>query len=136
MPNNPPFTYGPTSIPANNVFTMSSANSLPALVVWLFLVTNPDFQGALQPGGDVSIVPVSEIAKATNLSEQSVNAILDCYKAAPAALKSSFEDVADAFTTFAKGAGYTRTNCPTASEYILKLSGPAAEIDPSKDLSS
>jgi hypothetical protein len=117
------FAYADTDNPSVNEYAMTSANALPALVVWLFLVTNPDFLNQV----GTPTFPIADIAKATNLTPAGVNYVLSAYTRSP--VKPSFMDVANQFQTLSLL--YRPTNCPKSFDDILGLAGPAATIDPS-----
>ena len=123
----PPFAYG--KVPP--AFPMTDGNSLPGLVVWLFLVTNPDFLYTLDaPNGDQSLVPVDQIAAATNLTQEAVNAILDKYRKRVKGTTNHFMAVAETFQQLAQDNGYPIGNCPGKSGSIIGLALKGAAVDP------
>jgi len=137
----PPFSYGsagPGAKLSPNIFQMTPTNSRPALVVWLFLVTNPKFLNQLidpQPGDP--LVSTATIAQATNLTVPTVQAILDIYiNSSPDPtvdnnLRQSFERVTAAFQDYAASAGYGGGNCPGNGGWtIIGLAQEGATVDP------
>lgn len=146
----PPFCYGPT---APN-FPMTTGNSIPAMVVWLFLVTNPQFLIALDPapeGAEAPVgllnaikqarprgklstkttavtVPVQDIADATNLTADCVRDILAIFsKNSNDQKKQAFYTVAGAFQDYSS---YQPSNCPGRPAPILQLAKSGAAVDP------
>jgi hypothetical protein len=128
-PAYPPFAYG-------SPYPMTPGNAAPALIVWLFLVTNPDYLDALDtPAASTSgLVPVQQIAAATNLTEACVQSILGVYTSNPASkyqpYYQSFRNVATAFQVFAADAQYTAGHCPGGAMPIVTLAQNGASVDP------
>jgi hypothetical protein len=120
----PPFAYG---APPN--FAMTPGNALPALVVWLFLVTNPEFLATLEgsPQAIPGNVPVDEIAAAVNLTPACVNEILAVYTPSN---NQHFRAVAAAFQAYATQSLYTRPNCPGGPAAMIQLATKGAAVDP------
>jgi hypothetical protein len=141
----PPFSYGPFDDEGRpiypNQFPITKDNCLPALVVWLFLVTNPVYLDVLD--GAIAIDPenpqmvsISQIAQATNLTEAGVQAILNVYinsSKKPSDdnnLRLSFRRVNSAFQDLADLAGYVGGTCPDAGQAMLRLAEDGASVDP------
>ena len=123
----PPFSYGTT---APNQFPLTKNNCLPALVVWLFLVTNIDYLNALDGNEPGAMVSVSQIAQATNLTEGAVNTILDAYRKASGDSKAGFVLVNKAFQNLAGLSGYVGGNCPDTGHAMLQLAEQGASVNP------
>jgi len=121
-----PFTYADVTNAANREYAMTPANSLPGLVVWLLLVTNPDFINDIATGS--SNFPKSDIAKSLNLTEAGVDYILKPLVNRDVATLQLFNKVANLFQTLTF---YRPPNCPRTYADVLRLAGPAAAIDPS-----
>jgi hypothetical protein len=124
---------------------MSFFNSLPALVVWLFLVTNPDYLAELDTDPDFTtnsnFVTVEQIAAAANLLPEAVVAILNVYSRPDptlsadeqASLKQSFKDVAQAFDSFTQGLSKNwpvGAHCPGYGTAMRQLAAQGAIVDP------
>ena len=138
-PTIPPFAY-------NALTPMTPQNSAPALVVWLFLVTNPQFLQILDAppndfvapaaGQPSLVVSTQDIATATNLTVSAVSAILDAYRNPDPALraqfdvKQSFRNVASTFQSFALNFNYPRPNCPGDGTAMVNLAEGGASVDP------
>jgi hypothetical protein len=128
----PPFQYGLKDDPATQTYTLVPSTAPPALVVWLFLVTQADFlQEAANP--DSTLVPRDQIARYTNLQRSAVDAILDAYVSAGPALQQSFNDVATAFQDLCKeNNGFWEVGeCPHDATPMLWLASHGAAVDPS-----
>ena len=119
-----PFQYGLTEDPANNTYPLRPGNAAPALVVWLFLVTQPDFLS--KP------LPVDLIAQYTNLQPGTVQSILDSYLTADQPTKTSFTNVCDAFQDLCKRMNltYLPGQCPHDHLPMLWLAYQGAQVDP------
>jgi hypothetical protein len=72
----PPWAYEGTDLtPEVKLYPFTTANSLPALIVWLILATNSDDAANLVS----SPAAITEIATAVNLTETCVKSILSKY---------------------------------------------------------
>lgn len=136
----PKWEYGKTS-PA---FKMTPGNAAPALVVWLFLVTNPMYLQLLDTDNTfddpATVVNISDISDATNLTVDGVQAILNAYvnpalaggTLTAAAIQNAFKTVASAFQAFAEGAAYLPGHhCPDDGKIaMLGLANSGANVHP------
>lgn len=131
MPIKVPFQYGPTEDEESNTYPLVPANAAPALIVWLFLVTQPSFlKEAADPNS--SVVPVDKIAQFTNLKPEAVSAILNSYLKAGKSLKQSFMDVSNAFQNLCadNNDSYLPNECPHDSAPMLWLAYHGATVIP------
>jgi hypothetical protein len=128
-PSFPPFEYGLNP----GQFPMSESNSLPTFIVFLYLVTNPDFLDELdtKPATPVLVVP-EDIATATNLTVAQVNRILDIYRNADAdVLQPNFRAVGSQLQAFIRPISiYPRTNCPQNPGTLQALAINGVAVDP------
>jgi hypothetical protein len=102
--------------------------------VWLFLVTQASFlKEAANPNS--TVVPRDQIAQYTNLQRSSVDAILNTFLNAPAALQQSFNDVAGAFQDLCnKNSPFWEVGeCPHDATPMLRLAANGAAVDPSAE---
>jgi hypothetical protein len=142
---NPPFSYGPLDGNGNptapNQFPLTKDNCEPALVVWLFLVTNPVYLNVLDGAIPVDpqnpqMIPVPQIAQAVNLTENAVTDILNVYTKSSTNpkddnnLRLSFRRVNQAFQDLANNAGYVAGTCPDSGQAMVTLAQTGALIDP------
>jgi hypothetical protein len=129
-PSFPPFEYGLNP----GQFPMSESNSLPTFIVFLYLVTNPDFLDELDanPAKPVLVVP-DDIAAATNLTVAQVNRILDIYRNADTdVVQPNFRAVGSQLQGFINTISiYPRTNCPQNGGTLQTLAINGAAVDPS-----
>jgi hypothetical protein len=145
QPQYPPFSYGPLGDDGRpaypNQFPLTKDNCLPALVVWLFLVTNPVYLNVLEgvitvDPEDPQMVTIAQIAQATNLTEQGVQAILNVFidsskdPAVDKNLRMSFRRVNQAFQDLANLAGYVGGTCPDDGKAMLRLAQDGASVIP------
>lgn len=143
MPNgqlNPPqpFGYSIDPDPANRLYSMSDGNAAPVLAVWLFLVTNVNFQVEIykmftDPGYTSDLVSVDAIARYTNLTPDAVKSILGLYAGANDSVRRAFGTVAGAFQSFGNthSNAYRPDNCIETADPILNLAAHGADVDPS-----
>ena len=128
----PPFQYGPTTDPTTQTYPLNPGNAAPALVVWLFLVTQPDFLTYLLDPKQGTPVQVDEIAQYTNLQPSAVGSILDSFRSANQQRQSSFNDVSTAFQDLcaAYNASYLPGQCPHDEKPMLWLAYRGTQVDP------
>ena len=132
----PAFQYGPDANPDSQTYPLNPGNAAPALVVWLFLVTQPDFLTyLLDPESESTPVPADKIAKYTNLQPDAVNSILDCFRKATQERQDSFNDVSTAFQDFctAMNQGYQVNQCPHDELPMLWMAYKGAGVDPTAE---
>jgi len=132
----PPFAYA--SLPADagtQTYPMTPGNAAPALVVWLYLVTENTFLDELEkvgdPNGDFNEdnLPFTDIVNHTNLKPETVRSILACYINDTPGNKAAWRHVADQFQAFAQAnttnAIWRPDNCPGRGILTLAVNGAA-----------
>lgn len=134
-----PFAYGTPKDEGNQTFNMTPGNVPPALIVWLYLVSEFKFLQELDavgdPNGDFSNseFPFDEIVQATNLKPEAVRKILGSYINDAPTQKSAWTHVVAKFQALSEEttdiALWTRDNCPGGG--ILGLAANGALVDPS-----
>ncbi len=113
-------------------YPMTPENLAPALVVWLFLTTNPSWIVQFySQQEDAHTGSVKELADAVGLTEGSVQFILDRAKdsntrSAMKVVANAFQNIKDAF----QGAGSYHPICPPEGTDILKLAPSAWVTNP------
>jgi hypothetical protein len=136
-PANPPFAYGSqTPDTVNQIYPMTPGNAAPALIVWLYLVTQNDTLDELErvndPNGDFNpdLIPIDEIARLTNLTTDTVRAILAVYIQDDVAFRPAWRHVVNAFQAFsqAHAPNWHPDDCPKGG--ILSLAVNGAIVDP------
>jgi hypothetical protein len=120
----PAFEYGNACDHTNQVYKMNDNNSLPAMVVWMMLTTNPDLQS------DVinNKADVGAIASAVNLKPTCVKKVFEKFRQASTPVKNSFGDVAAMFQDFAHANGYPQGHCPKNPQAIYTLGQKGAQL--------
>lgn len=111
-----PFTYGNLDRTAADSRNLTDKNIGPLLVVWLWLVTNPDWQ-TFAAGDPLSADGIA-LATKLDLTPETVMAIRDHVLADPV----SFASVATQFQSMASVGSYPVGNtCPRAISTLLAL---------------
>jgi hypothetical protein len=121
------------------LFPLSSGNSLPALVVWLILTTNPSLANALTSSDEddqaARTTAIAEISGTVNLTPACVASILNQFVSGTKS-GTSAEDVSAAFTTVTDsfhslgGPGeYPPDECPYLGD-ILSLANAVKNFTP------
>lgn len=130
-----PFYYKGTDSnpPAGAVaYPMTPHNQAPALVVWLFLTTNPDWiKLVAQDKENQYMRTVPQIAAAVGLTEGTVHFILNRvknkkYKTAMLTVARAFQEIKDAY----QGSDAYKPICPPNGGYLLKLAPCSWVPDP------
>ncbi len=132
-----PFEYGA----ATGQFPMTDFNAPPSLIVWLFLVTNPDYLAQLDtaPFDGFNIVSTEDMANATNMKPAAVDSILDVYRRNGAnnlpqtaiTVQDAFMAVAQQFDNFTKTLGYPRPpHCLGRGDALIQLANHGSLVDP------
>lgn len=121
-PASEPFQYGD---PEDGVsVAMSPGNSAPALIVWMFIVSNTQLQALILEDG-LEALPLDCICKATNLTEEGVRTILR-----PFIENKHFQDACGLVAQlFQKTGGYEHGNCVTP-DTLIHLAVHGAAVDP------
>jgi len=148
----PPFFYdgleGPPEtnktvkgVPAPKGYPMSPNNLTPALVLWLFLTTNPAWPAILKKGGAIpdyyKVAPASieEIAERLGLTPGTVKAIIKLVTTGENAKEviAAFKLVGKTFQRIkaqAASKGLYKPPCPPNASSILALAPSAWVTDP------
>ena len=135
-----PWAYNGTDTTTGvQLFPFSSANSLPALVVWLILATNPSLAQTLT-SADPTVAAVKkglivQISTAVNLTAVCVTTILNQFVsgtnsgADAATVSDAFGTVSDSFHSIGGPGYYPPDECPYLHD-ILTLAGGLNNFTP------
>jgi hypothetical protein len=132
----PPFSYGKQKAdPINQIYPMTPGNSAPGLVVWLYMVTSNKFLDELEtptgPNGSFNPenLPFDDIVKHTNLTQDAIRSIFDCYLN-DGDSQQMWRHVVSRFQDFAgdHSLNYVPDGCPNTG--ILALAATGAAVNP------
>ena len=137
----PQFAYGNTAPnPTTNTYPLLPGNAAPALVVWLFLVTDPSFLAEINrvqttPGSayNPAVLPIDSIAQYTNLTPDAVKSVFDSFATAGVLRQLGFQEVSSAFQDLAKqnNPAWQPGDCPHGAAPMLSLAKQGASVNPS-----
>jgi hypothetical protein len=136
VPPNPPFSFSnQTADTVKHIYPMTPGNTAPALIVWLYLVTQNNWLDELDrvkdPTGEFNpdLIPIDEIAKHTNLTADTVRAILAVYIEDDLASRPAWRHVVSKFQEFAwmHTVSWHPDDCPKGG--ILSLAVNGAIVD-------